>query len=50
MADVLLEVNTLMRLYHDNFSAEEQPWHQISDRVRWMLRATDVPPPELPKP
>ena len=50
MADVPHAVNMLMRLYHDNLCVEEDPWHQISGRVGWMLRAADVPLPELPEP
>ncbi len=50
MVDVPLAVNSLLRLYADDLCAEEDPWHQIRGRVGWMLRAADVPLPELPEP
>ena len=50
MQDVPLAVNSLLRLYTDNLCEERDPWHQIRGRVGWMLRAADVPLPELPEP
>ena len=49
MVDVPVAVNALMRLYADNRCQEEDPWHQIRGRVGWMLRAADVPLPDLPQ-
>ena len=50
MADVPVAVGTLMRLYADNLCQEQEPWNQIPGRMGWMLRAGDVPLPELPEP
>ena len=49
MVDVPVAVNALMKLYADNLCREEDPWHQIRGRVGWMLRAADVPLPDLPQ-
>ena len=49
MVDVPVAVNALMKLYADNLCEEEDPWHQIRGRVGWMLRAADVPLPDLPQ-
>ena len=49
MVDVPLAVNALMKLYADNLCQEEDPWHRIRGRVGWMLRAADVPLPDLPQ-
>ena len=49
MADVPVAVNALMRLYADNLCQEEDQWHQIRGRMGWMLRAGDVPLPDLPQ-
>ena len=50
MVDVPVAVNFLMRHYADSMFAEEDPCHQIKGRVSWLIRAADVPPPELPEP
>lgn len=50
MVDVPLAVNSLLRLYADDLCEEQDPWHQIAGRVGWMLRAADVPLPDLPDP
>ena len=47
--DVPLAVEHLMRLCADNLCEEQEPWHQISGRVGWMLRAADVPLPQPPR-
>ena len=49
MVDVPVAVNALMKLYADNLCQEEDPWHRIRGRVGWMLRAADVPLPDLPQ-
>ena len=49
MVDVPVAANALMKLYADNLCREEDPWHQIRGRVGWMLRAADVPLPDLPQ-
>ena len=54
MADVPMAVSTLMRLYADNRCEEVEPWHQISGRAGWMLRASGMhehlPTPALEEP